>query len=464
MDVRGFVQRTLTGIVQSWKIRQELESEHLPSVGQSSHSQTSANRSQYKTPAGSCSRSAYSASPKLSGQRLEAHEPNLTIVSETQDLCEANSHPQRPISMNTVGHETQETVQYTEGLSRVIIANDGTKDCLAVLLTQEMVSQLNQIIGKSSQVKAIESRFDDTRREANILRIYVEQSKGLIEATDNEEEKAKLGQEISEKEEEILSGREEREYMEEEVKMEKRSLEFLRIGMEELFSHILAEADLLNLPESEDKSYPGALGTPNNAQQSTLSSGNNKSKASLEDLYRRRLYEDVQLAKQKVDVMQKAFDTRHADYEQDLMAYQQAVFDGECDLPRTQFDLLGVEADQILTRAVIDAEAGLKEAKERARNIGALSTTWDQESNFRAQSDGYADSYEASAAASVNRNFIEAWMEGVESARNNFDDPVEPPELDDWNARSVEISDSISMVDYGPRREKIDRWRATCEQ
>lgn len=51
-------------------------------------------------------------------------------------------------------------------------------------------------------------------------------------------------------------------------------------------------------------------------------------------------------------------------------------------------------------------------------------------------------------------------MELTEESQTQDDDPL--VESDDWDARPVELSDSISMVAEGRDRVRIDRWYTTC--
>ena len=65
---------------------------------------------------------------------------------------------------------------YTDGPSRIVLANDGTKDCLALLLTPDLVAALNQItrdiqnLGKKDQaLKRMDSEIVDLSYKADMV-------------------------------------------------------------------------------------------------------------------------------------------------------------------------------------------------------------------------------------------------------------------------------------------------------
>lgn len=64
--------------------------------------------------------------------------------------------------------------------------------------------------------------------------------------------------------------------------------------------------------------------------------------------------------------------------------------------------------------------------------------------------------------ASIDISDILSWIAQI-SDDGNEDWPVEEFHPDEWDAETVEISDSASMIDEGPSRARIDRWQAICE-
>ena len=129
---------------------------------------------------------------------------------------------------------------------------------------------------------------------------------------------------------------------------------------------------------------------------------------------------------------------------------------------KSEFDRIDLSNPRNLTAAIIEAEASHEYAKSQARALGIMGNDVGQESNFVSQeSDGYRESLDAAICAGVNRDYIEAWSTEVGDRRHDYEDP-EGHRSDKWDAETVEISDSISLVDRGRNRREIDRRRKIC--
>jgi len=55
----------------------------------------------------------------------------------------------------------------------------------------------------------------------------------------------------------------------------------------------------------------------------------------------------------------------------------------------------------------------------------------------------------------VDREWIRRWM------TDEADTPA--GSCDDWDAKAIDMCDSISVVVEGKQRKRLDRWRAACE-
>jgi len=82
----------------------------------------------------------------------------------------------------------------------------------------------------------------------------------------------------------------------------------------------------------------------------------------------------------------------------------------------------------------------------------------DQQSGFvDYPDDGYRESMEAAMVAHVDHDSIQKWMQGEDDSRNHS------TECDQWDSRSVDLCDSVSVVAQGRDRKRIDRWRSACD-
>ena len=450
-----------------------------------------------------------------------ASENNTTDVEYTTDM--ENLVTPRVINLPAeVSVEQSEGMEaphkalpYTEGFSRVLLANDGTKACLALLLTDEIVSKINQISTLDRQVMGLQRKFHDAEGEASRAQIYLDESSDLINVTEEETTKLeetrdktlKRKQQIGD----ILTDYE-------------NKLVFFRDHLQELFEKALDGAGLFtSKPEEEiavevpDDSETQTPGT--SEQMSGSTSYTDKTIITVVHLNRLATYEGMQDREEELQKLQDRFDKRKHRYDQDLFDYNQAVEAGDCSLSQSSFDRKYISDVRDLTKALADAEVSLEDANSQARALGLIGNAWEQESNFVNHPDdgSYLESLEAMCGG-VNRGIIEAWMTEVpefqkEEVTDSQDEEstvsqdeegtvsrdkegtvsrdkegtvsrievvtvsrdvedvedqdgdgwdaetVEYQDGDEWDAKSVKISDSVSAVDRGRNRRRIDRWQ-----
>ncbi|KAK4549446.1 hypothetical protein LTR36_006443 [Oleoguttula mirabilis] len=130
-----------------------------------------------------------------------------------------------------------------------------------------------------------------------------------------------------------------------------------------------------------------------------------------------------------------------------------------------------VRDTQELTRHVANAEKAYEVAKAVAISNGVQLPGSDVHSGFIDDvDDRYRVSLEQEMRATVDDARVLKWLQQVldlgedelQGAEEQGVAPADGVELDDWDAKTVEISDSSSMVAEGFARKKIDSWRATC--
>lgn len=149
-------------------------------------------------------------------------------------------------------------------------------------------------------------------------------------------------------------------------------------------------------------------------------------------------------------------------YNQELDGYRERVEAGVHPAARTNFDLAMLQKKQQATRALIDAEHALDATRQQAFTLGVVRYSWDQESGFGTDGDdGYTPSLEEHLAQQVDRARIERWMDGAGTDDRSY---FRSGEGDEWECRSVNLDDSISVVASGKERTRIDRWRAMCNR
>lgn len=173
-----------------------------------------------------------------------------------------------------------------------------------------------------------------------------------------------------------------------------------------------------------------------------------------------RLVSRFQSVQTRLRVMEHAFDSREERFDDEIderSRMQEAGEDVESD---SAFDLRQLRTTQRMARQITEEEEALESAKAAAVAAGVQLPGSDIESGFVDDvNDGYRVSWEADAVDSVNPKRVSMWARDVPEEDT---EELAQADIDDWEAESVDISDSMSMVTDGPARKRIDRWRAAC--
>jgi len=130
------------------------------------------------------------------------------------------------------------------------------------------------------------------------------------------------------------------------------------------------------------------------------------------------------------------------------------------------------------TQDIATAEAKVEAAKTAAIAAGVQLEGSDIDSRFLDDvNDGYRVSYDEAMMSLTNPGSVEKWLAGVPDAEVQDDAPetsdtavesagpvdgIDDVESDGWEAASVQICDSASLVAEGRWRQKIDGWREKC--
>ena len=159
---------------------------------------------------------------------------------------------------------------------------------------------------------------------------------------------------------------------------------------------------------------------------------------------------------------QARFDDRQADYTQKLAEFQRS--EANDDDTRIQFDHQHIQHVRRLTKDLISAEQEYRAAKAKARalELPADPGGFNSSTGYRTNDSNWT-SGNVSFMSNNDRERIEAWAHGVLPKHDaEIPENTEPSDLDDWNARPVEIMDSISVIDRHEYVDEIDDWKKHC--
>ena len=187
---------------------------------------------------------------------------------------------------------------------------------------------------------------------------------------------------------------------------------------------------------------------------------------SQEELLRQTAQEDLRISWWELLNMQTRFDDRHADYKRELANYHELITMGDIYYTRTDFDLLGIQHIQGLTAGLIAAGEKYKTAKIQAKDLGLAPIDPNQSSDFADRADdGYLESQEASAIFNFDYDLVKTWWYGIVHAQTAILASAEATELadvDEWDAKTIGLEDSASMVDVDRYCSKIKLWEKHC--
>lgn len=393
---------------------------------------------------------------------------NLGTILEDERSSESRHRPGPQVSSNPpqsfedARENLQDGVQFKDSPSRIIVHHDGSAAFYALLLDEDLVAKQREILTCCRKRNHLKRKFQAVKIEAMITDGNINYQKKLIEETGNDEKSTAM-EDLELEQQKFLSLCQIRDELKWKLDILESNLEYSRNQSQAMFEKVLRAANMLNLSELDDDSIASIQGpTEHDETSAAISVRSSSTGISMEHTFHLALVEEVEKKRMTFHVMLDAFDRRNEDLGKEQEEYEQAVQDGTCDLPQSDFDCMGVEMLQTRTRDYIDAETAYEEVKARARAMGLLDNEFEQESNFiDDEDDGYRESHEATMTAMINEDGIEEWKEQIVNSQD-IENLTEELESDDWEAKSVGISDSISLVDYTRNGARISRWRDIC--
>lgn len=383
-------------------------------------------------------------------QGLVVNAPNTTL-HRTSSIAEGLEV--HPFWSSAKAEGSENPPPYTDGPSRVILANDGTKDCLALLFTPILVAALNQI---PHYIRALETRdgalenIESTIIDLSCKADHVEETMRNPRYQDRAEEMQLAWEILRLKQQEA---EERKSQLNVELLSFESSLKLSRHQSQGILEQALLEACLLDPPEPWSPPVYEEVDDASTGDYSDAPSMYQGTEPTPEQQLFREARMDVVESHDTLRTYQARFDDRHADYEEKLAEFQrsEAKFDGT----RTHFDHQHIQHVQKLTRDLISAEEGYRTARAKAR---ALESPAHPNGH-----DGHRTSDDVSTKPSIDRKCIEAWARDVVPDHDvKILENKEPLDLDGWNARPVEIMDSISVIDREEYVDEINDWKKHC--
>ncbi len=431
---------------------------------------------------------------------IESRLPNL-IQHQTQDnVAEAAEEaPQLP-SIKSLGANQEDPVdlsvgktdpdddqikqeilrppQFTESPSRFVLAKDGSRDCLALLVNDSSLAKLRDLFQEDRDLNILDGPLHHAKIDSRNIEHSVQAGQNALESAESEEEAEEHKRNLEQQRSELVKIRRWRDDLEKERDLVKGNLELSRNHTQWVLQEAMRTADLLgperSLPavllreeELADRKEEGEeVETTDHlspAQSPIVSVASNHSEVEVnqEELQRQEAYEEFMERSQYLNTVQEKFDNQGSLYRENLAEYRDMVAAGDTIMSRSDFDRRKVRYGQQLTRALIDAEDEFEEARERAQDLGAIGSDYGREFYYGAE---YEESWPENKVAEYNASsdwgFVEDWMNNIPDSASQAE--VESVEIDDWEAEEVDVNDSISNIDCEDYRQDIDRYRRIC--
>ncbi|KAL8920534.1 MAG: hypothetical protein Q9172_004461 [Xanthocarpia lactea] len=370
---------------------------------------------------------------------------------------------------------------YTEGAAQIILANDGSKDCLALLLTSEIVTKIDQIATRSRRLDFIKRDLRKMKREVESGTNMIEYKTDALQDTNDQGKINQINIETDDTQRRLAAAVKCIDAIEDEILTLTDNLAFSREQCQEIFEDVLGREDLLMVPDPElarevDPTSPCA--EDYNVEQSVgqiatqdLEAQRNEEESigvESEDVVRRMAKNDFEEKRNIFYALDEAFEHRQENLAAEKAEYLRRVQEGTCDLTQTEFDLLALKDFQTMTANLKHAEEAFEDAFRRAKQLGLLDEqdAYYQQSVFSERSGGYPMSMEHAMIGCAPTKRIDYWQDSVDESQGTGLEPWANPELEpehremeDCDIRSVAISDSWSCVDWTRNRRRIDRWR-----
>lgn len=426
------------------------------------------------------------ADSDLGGVRLDTvydRDVDERMDFDSQAIQNRTPDDRKQETSTSEGLEALEGPPFTNGECRIVLANDGFKDCLALLLTSEMVAKINQIATRSRRLEFITARSITLKQEIRSAENLVEYKTDALQDTDDQAEIARIKEDIEKAQKSHGEAAKRLEILEDEIETLTTNLGFSKEQSQEVLEDVLAKMDLLNIPEPEFAGETRPKAEMDDSEEQTVYRSQQPSVEPCDWVEEANRWEYDEIDAVRLDFEEKRNALAELDdmfeHRQDALAeeraeYHRCVEEGTCHITQTDFDLMDLQDFGKLTGRLKKAQEDFEYSFERVKKVGALDEqdAHYQESVFSDWSGGYPMSLEDAMVDSAPSKRISLWQEtlapsnlgplggrtGIEPWGAPNTEP-EKLEMEDCDIKSAAISDSWSCVDRSRNRRRIDRWR-----
>ena len=409
--------------------------------------------------------------PRDEDQR-ETPRKRIRLTGDQHNGREESQQPSNPVAKASNLRQEQE---FVDGPGRIIFIDERGKRCPAICFNKALHSTLNRIAVMSREMQ--ERDQDDKKAQVALEQIKSSnQSVGLEEAKRKVEEAVKAQEEIEAKIPELVSARRHYENVVQDTKWSKMILENSREVARVMIEEILTRGNLLNIPsakpqETIEDHTPRPAPAPENIVDHTQQSNvTGSSEATTIVRQHQHLIHQQQMTPYQLALRNYRQAATELDYRNAQLAFTQDEEYAPASHPakpasatQTDLDLTALRSNQKAIRKALEAEAAYERAEHHATALGLGDILADPHACYWGEHfNEFRPEAPVSPALPINRSRIETWMASIPASGAVDPSRREDGERvggDDWEAKPVEIFDSISVVARDMYRKKIDRWQ-----
>ncbi|MCJ1430717.1 hypothetical protein MMC27_000067 [Xylographa pallens] len=409
----------------------------------------------------------------------------IEVVPARQDYSNTNEEIERSVPAAGVSTTTTGTIhsQAAQNPGKVAVSVDSVTGLPLMLLTHRLMFVVNQIRSKGQLVEDLVENTTKIVQEVQARRQTISRLEEELHNDDTpDERKVVLQQEIADTEAISEERRKEMFSIDDDQERESRDLQILRAEFLTHLEQALCDANTLEPTpkrfnatkeeEQEDTNLEQASPDYQASGNTVVSDGKLDLQAEID-----AVLNNLEDARTYFYEMEEQFEDRAGMYKRHLDSYTQAVEAGVTSMTMTEFDLNYVKNVSNLTACLKEAEKDYEAAFAEAQRLNILLDD-DQRSYIASRpSDGYRTSFEAELVSTAPAGFIEKWRksavggENLDSAAVGAHTHTKQPEIDDWEAKTIQSSQSWDAQERERRwmavdrnlnpfyRKRIDRWQ-----
>lgn len=348
----------------------------------------------------------------------------------------------------------QPSMEYVDGPARFIAAKDGSKSCLALLVTEQFIIESAKLFEHRGRLITIQSSLGDLSTQNRISEQSIERAKKSLESANGGASQEKSQANIERQETLLQKNRHRKNELERERVDLRTGIDVARAHTDWVLEEAMKKENLLKPKEryvphvvEETEQDEGVLSW----QDDVSSRQTTEPEEDSELLYRRKVYDDLSDRRVELDRAQFEFDNQEREYDVQLQEYKRRYQEGRTTTTRSEFDRRIFGRARNLTGHLIKAEEAFEEASKRER---ALDAAMDDDDGDHGSA---SDEHKAVCISSIDRKYIEMWRARV--APHGYLEKADLVDFDDVDDGLVDIGDSWSAVDQDESRKSIDQWQ-----